>query len=146
MTSMAQPFPELLANKLAVIADDLTGACDTACQFSLYGFLPEVMHLTACGERHRLLRSGAGGRDQAHVLGRGLAASDGRDGGLEEGRIPRRLRGCVRRAHPYLQSLPQKAVPVVSVQKLQVRHLHEGQARHRGLPAGPLAKVVVIEG
>jgi uncharacterized protein YgbK (DUF1537 family) len=49
---MAQPFPELLANKLAVIADDLTGACDTACQFSLYGFLPEVMHLTGCGERY----------------------------------------------------------------------------------------------
>jgi D-threonate/D-erythronate kinase len=51
MTSMAQPFPELLANKLAVIADDLTGACDTACQFALYGFQPEVVHAAGLGER-----------------------------------------------------------------------------------------------
>jgi len=51
MTSMAQTFPELLANKLAVIADDLTGACDTACQFALYGFLPEVVPLAGGGER-----------------------------------------------------------------------------------------------
>lgn len=36
--------------KLAVIADDLTGACDTACQFALYGFRPEVVHASACGE------------------------------------------------------------------------------------------------
>jgi len=36
-------------NKLAVIADDLTGACDTACQFALYGFRPEVVHASACG-------------------------------------------------------------------------------------------------
>ena len=48
---MAQPFPELLASKLAVIADDLTGACDTACQFALYGFLPEVVPLAGFGER-----------------------------------------------------------------------------------------------
>ncbi len=34
-------------NKLAVIADDLTGACDTACQFALYGFRPEVVHAAA---------------------------------------------------------------------------------------------------
>ncbi|HEU5202439.1 MAG TPA: four-carbon acid sugar kinase family protein [Nitrospira sp.] len=51
MTSIAQPFPELLANKLAVIADDLTGACDSACQFALYGFLPEVVHSAGCSER-----------------------------------------------------------------------------------------------
>jgi len=31
-------------SQLAVIADDLTGACDTACQFALYGFRPEVAH------------------------------------------------------------------------------------------------------
>ena len=36
-------------DKLAVIADDLTGACDTACQFALYGFRPEVGHASACG-------------------------------------------------------------------------------------------------
>src|SRR5262245_4088438 len=48
---MAQYFEETLTAKLAVIADDLTGACDTACQFSLYGFLPEVVHWAACGER-----------------------------------------------------------------------------------------------
>ena len=35
---------------LAVIADDLTGACDSACQFALYGFRPEVVHASACGE------------------------------------------------------------------------------------------------
>ena len=28
---------------LAIIADDLTGACDTACQFALYGFQPIVV-------------------------------------------------------------------------------------------------------
>jgi uncharacterized protein YgbK (DUF1537 family) len=28
---------------LAVVADDLTGACDTACQFALYGFRPMVL-------------------------------------------------------------------------------------------------------
>jgi D-threonate/D-erythronate kinase len=38
-------------NKLAVIADDLTGACDTACQFALYGFRPEVVHASACDAR-----------------------------------------------------------------------------------------------
>ncbi len=36
-------------NKLAVIADDLTGACDTACQFALYGFRPQVVHASANG-------------------------------------------------------------------------------------------------
>jgi D-threonate/D-erythronate kinase len=36
-------------DKLAVIADDLTGACDTACQFALYGFRPDVVHASACG-------------------------------------------------------------------------------------------------
>src|SRR5512132_849457 len=36
-------------DKLAVIADDLTGACDTACQFALYGFRPEVVHASAWG-------------------------------------------------------------------------------------------------
>jgi uncharacterized protein YgbK (DUF1537 family) len=36
-------------SKLAVIADDLTGACDTACQFALYGVRPEVVHASACG-------------------------------------------------------------------------------------------------
>ena len=36
-------------NQLAVIADDLTGACDTACQFALYGFRPEVVHASANG-------------------------------------------------------------------------------------------------
>src|SRR5262245_31836052 len=37
--------------KLAVIADDLTGACDTACQFARYGFRPEVVHASACAVR-----------------------------------------------------------------------------------------------
>jgi len=37
-------------NRLAVIADDLTGACDSACQFALYGFRPEVVHASACGD------------------------------------------------------------------------------------------------
>ncbi len=39
------------SNKLAVIADDLTGACDTACQFALYGFRPEVVDSAGWGER-----------------------------------------------------------------------------------------------
>ena len=51
MTLPPSHFEETLTAKLAVIADDLTGACDTASQFSLYGFLPEVVHFTGCGER-----------------------------------------------------------------------------------------------
>ena len=43
---------EETSNKLAVIADDLTGACDTACQFALYGFRPEVVHASARGALH----------------------------------------------------------------------------------------------
>lgn len=35
---------DLPIHKFAVIADDLTGACDTACQFALYGFHPEVVN------------------------------------------------------------------------------------------------------
>lgn len=53
---MTQPVPDFLANKLAVIADDLTGACDTACQFALYGFQPEVVHSSAWAARqHKFL-------------------------------------------------------------------------------------------
>ncbi len=33
-----------LGRKLAIVADDLTGACDTACQFALYGLKPVVTH------------------------------------------------------------------------------------------------------
>ena len=52
MTFAPSHFEESLTAKLAVIADDLTGACDTACQFALYGFLPEVvMHSAGCCER-----------------------------------------------------------------------------------------------
>jgi D-threonate/D-erythronate kinase len=51
MTLAPNHSVEFLASKLAVIADDLTGACDTACQFALYGFLPEVVHSAGCCER-----------------------------------------------------------------------------------------------
>jgi D-threonate/D-erythronate kinase len=50
-STLAPPLVEYRTAKLAVIADDLTGACDTACQFALYGFLPEVVHSAACCER-----------------------------------------------------------------------------------------------
>ena len=50
MTSFL-PVVEYPDSRLAVIADDLTGACDTACQFALYGFRPEVMQLATCGTR-----------------------------------------------------------------------------------------------
>jgi len=50
MTLSLSLSEESLASKLAVIADDLTGACDTACQFALYGFLPEVVHSAGCRE------------------------------------------------------------------------------------------------
>jgi len=49
MTSVPQPFVE--SSKRAVIADDLTGACDTACQFALYGFQPEVVHSATTSSR-----------------------------------------------------------------------------------------------
>jgi uncharacterized protein YgbK (DUF1537 family) len=51
MTSFL-PVVEYPDSRLAVIADDLTGACDTACQFALYGFRPEVMQLATCYARH----------------------------------------------------------------------------------------------
>src|SRR5215510_86841 len=52
MTPSPPLFAGPLSARLAVIADDLTGACDTACQFALYGFLPEVVHSAGCCERH----------------------------------------------------------------------------------------------
>src|SRR5690349_11291337 len=39
-------------NNLAVIADDLTGACDTACQFAQYGFTPEVVQSATWRDVH----------------------------------------------------------------------------------------------
>jgi D-threonate/D-erythronate kinase len=51
MTTPPLPSAEYPASRLAVIADDLTGACDTACQFALYGFQPEVVHLGALRAR-----------------------------------------------------------------------------------------------
>lgn len=35
---------QTVGEKLAIIADDLTGACDTACQFARYGFQPIILH------------------------------------------------------------------------------------------------------
>ena len=56
-------------NKLAVIADDLTGACDTACQFTPYGFRPEVVHSVAGNLRqhHCLVLNSESRKDEPGV-------------------------------------------------------------------------------
>jgi uncharacterized protein YgbK (DUF1537 family) len=43
---------DCVGNNLAVIADDLTGACDTACQFAQYGFTPEVVQSATWRDVH----------------------------------------------------------------------------------------------